>query len=153
MVAPAAGDQLTPTALRALAAALFSDWAGTNNVATQQSRSNNAFGDLSTVGPTVTITSQGTWALVLWSCIIFGSSAAASGRMTVEISGQTTLTASTSNGIFAAESGGLGIGGSGLQGGLYPINPGSNTYRGKYNNISANGTSFFQDRRLIVIAP
>lgn len=154
MAVPVAGDELTATALRALAAGLIDDWAGMAFVATQQSRSNNTFGDLATVGPSVTLTSQGTKALCLWGAIVFGSAtAAASGRMTVAISGATTLTASASNGFYSSENAGTGVGGAGIVGRRFDINPGSNTFAAKYNNIAANGSAFFQDRWLLVIAP
>jgi len=155
MPVPVAGDDLTANALQDLLAGLIDVYAGVDSIATQQTRSNNTFGDLTTPGPLVSVTSRGTKALVLWGALVFGSAGAAnaSGRMTIAISGATTLAAAASNGIFAAESGGLGVGGSGIVARRFTITPGSNTYTCKYNNIAANGTSVWQDRWLMVIAP
>jgi hypothetical protein len=153
MAVPVSGDDLTGNALQDLLAGLIDVYGGVDTIATQQSRSNNTFGDLATVGPSVTVTSRGTKALVLWGALVFGSAASAAGRMTVAITGVTTLAAAASNGIFASENAGLGIGSSGIQGRRFGITPGANTYTAKYNNIAANGTSNWQDRWLIVIAP
>ena len=127
--------------------------AGVGSVATLETRSNNTFGDLATVGPTVTLTSSGTRALCVWGGIVWGNVASAAGRMAIEISNATTMAASAANGIFAGENAGTGVGISGVTARLYTINPGTNQYRIKYNNIAANGTANFQDRWLFVFAP
>jgi hypothetical protein len=155
MAVPAAGDDLTANALQDLLAGLIDVYAADNSVATQQTRSNNTFGDLTTPGPSVTVTSRGTKAWVFWGALVFGSvgGAPASGRMTIAISGNTVLAAAAANGIFAAESAGLGVGGSGIVARRFTITPGPNTYTCKYNNIAANGTSAWQDRYILVVAP
>jgi hypothetical protein len=150
---PAAGTDWDPVAEQLALAALLADFSSSASVATAQTRSNNAFGDLATVGPSVTITSKGTIAFCVWGGIVFGNVASASGRIAVAISGATTLAAAAANGFFASENGGLGVGSSGSIWRAYAITPGANTYTLKYNNIAANGTATFQDRWLTVIAP
>lgn len=156
-ILPAAGTDWDPVAEQLALAALFADFGATASIATQQTRSNNTFGDLATAGPSVTLTSKGTWAAVWFGAVLWGSvgatPAAASGRVAVQISGATVMAAAASNGFYASESAGLGVGGSGCQFRLYPITPGVNTFKLQYNNIAANGTATFQDRTISVLAP
>ncbi len=152
-ILPAAGTDWDPVAEQLALAALLADFSSSASVATQQTRSNNTFGDLATVGPTVTLTSKGTIAWCAWGAIVFGNVASASGRITVAISGATTLAAAATNGFFASENGGLGVGSAGSVWRAFAITPGANTFTLKYNNIAANGTATFQDRWLTVVAP
>lgn len=150
---PAAGTDWDPVAEQLALAALLADFSSSASVATQQTRSNNTFGDLATVGPSVPLTSKGTIAWVAWGAIVFGNVASASGRITVAISGATTLAAAATNGFYASENGGLGVGSAGVVWRAFAITPGANTYTLKYNNIAANGTATFQDRWITVVAP
>lgn len=127
--------------------------AGFSTVAATESRSNATFGALTTAGPVVNLTSVGTKALVVWGAITWGSAASAAGRMAVQISGATTLAAAAGNGFYSAENTGTGVGNSGVTAALYTINPGANVYTALYNNIAANGTSFWGQRVMFVFAP
>lgn len=140
------------TALTARFTNLLLNNAGINEITTNESRNNVTFGDLATVGPTVTLNSVGTRALVIWGCNQWGATVAQAGRMTAEITGATTLSANVANGWYGSENAGTGVGAAGVTARLFTINPGSNQYRAKYNN-PGGGNAFFQNRWLFVFAP
>lgn len=126
-----------------------SEWA---SVATSQSSTSITYGDLATVGPSVTITSAGSYALVLWSAGAFSNSATVVGHYTsFAISGATTLAASDTNSLRTTASN-AGAGFRPMQFAIVPINPGSNTFTLKYK-LSAATASTFTERLLFVLAP
>lgn len=156
MILPPAGTDLDGIALTNVLAALMADKAKYASTAAAQTRSNNAFGDLATAGPSVSLTSQGTLAWVFWGCIGWGApgGAAAAGFVAVDISVGTTMAANVANGYYGTENAGTG---PAISAGIfrpYTINAGvSNTYTLKYKNVAAAGTANFQDRWILVIAP
>lgn len=120
-------------------------------VSTAQSTSTTAtFGDLSTVGPAVTVTS-GTSALVWWSAQIENSSAGAGGYMGFAVSGASTIAAGGGANVLRLISGGAGernrAGVLFMQTGL---TAGSNIFTAKYTTPTG-GTATFQDRDIGVI--
>lgn len=149
MPLPAAGANPTAAMLRLLLGGLFDTVAGFAEVLTSESTTNTSFVNLATVGPTVTLTSTGTKALLLWSAATSNNTQGQTAVCTYEVSGATSISAADDNGLkgddgrfFASES---------AQFALVTINPGSNTYRLKYR-ATGNTASFFR-RRLLVIAP
>jgi hypothetical protein len=124
--------------------------------ASTESTTSITYVDLATVGPTVTITSLGTVALIYIQTFERNSTATTDRAVaSVDVSGATTLSAATneSNGLFA-DSGGLSTSNNTPGGSfhLLTINPGTNTYKMKYRAVTA-GTAAFNNRKLIVIAP
>jgi len=127
-----------------------------NTVSASESSSSGSFADLTTVGPSVTLTSVGTQALVMWRAQVFSNVVSASYNppatcyMGFTISGATTRAASDSDSMAAActnASGGFQL--SGMQ--LVTISAGTNTYKSVYRVVSNTGT--WAARRLWVIAP
>lgn len=103
-----------------------------------------SYGDLPTVGPTVTITT-GTQVLVSLYCGMLNSSGAAA-WMSYDVSGATTSPASDNRAIQLQSTGGQQIGATILHDGL---TPGVNVFTAKYR-ISSNGTGNFNRRTLSV---
>lgn len=124
--------------------------------ASTETTSSLTYVDLATVGPSVTITSLGTVALVYIQAFERNSTATSDRAMAgVAVSGATTLSAATNEtaGLFA-DSGGLSTSnntpGDDLH--LLTINPGTNQYTMKYRAVTG-GLAAFNNRKLIVIAP
>lgn len=132
-----------PTAVGVIAA-------DTASVLTNQSTTSTSYTDLSTVGPSVTLTT-GTKVIVAVTCYTDPSGAGASGAMSFAVSGATTTAASDD---FAA--GLVGLSASGWAGviswvGTVTVTAGSNTFTAKYKRGSA-ATHNFQDRYISVWA-
>lgn len=152
MTLPLAGEDITANAIRlALAGLLTSAASASASVATLQSTVSTSYGDLGTVGPSVTLTSVGTRALVLWRAGLFNSTATNGAGCTVAITGATTLAAADVNGLLGGDEAGTGFGQEGMQFMLATITPGSNTFTMKYRCTGT--TASFQRRSLLVIAP
>lgn len=148
-----AGDDLTATLLNNQIYTLLSAYGSHAQVLTDQTTTSATYGDLATVGPSVTLTSTGTVALVLWSCMQYVSSEASYGSaMSFEISGATTL-AVTDNYKLAATEGPIGEGAANCQFAVVTITPGSNTYKCKYRVGNAAVTGHFINRHIWVLAP
>ena len=107
--------------------------------------------NLATVGPTVTITSAGTQALVFISSFI-SATAAHNAQAAVAVSGATTLTAATNAtaGLTILNANSNQVISANLH--VLTITPGTNTYTMQYTNSGAQ-TGTWADRKLIVIAP
>lgn len=121
-------------------------------VSTPETTTATSYADLATVGPTVTITSVGTTALVLFGCKAFTNSAVQIGHaMSIAVSGATTNAASDAY-AWQGTHDNSGFGNRGMSFVQLTITPGANTYTAKYR-LSAATSSTFQDRRIWVYAP
>ena len=150
MALPAAGQKPTGAMMRALLAALLADCAATATVAAGQTTTSTTYADLATVGPSVTLTSTGTLALVLFTFQGDNSTPANGGAASVVVSGATALAAHDDRAL------GHNVGSSGFgfyAGSFIPvtINPGTNTYKMQYRVAGTTGT--FARRKIYVIAP
>lgn len=143
MALPSAGQSPTAAMLRALLAALM-DFASTTTVITTENTGSTSFTDLATVGPSLTITSGGTKALLIWS--IVQSTTSGSAVSSIAVSGATTIAASDTGALIVSDGNRSSIGWQ-----LLTINPGSNTYKLQYRVTGGTGT--FHTRRLMVLAP
>lgn len=123
-------------------------------VSTAEATTSTSYVDLTTVGPTATITSVGTTALVIFGCKIFrtSGSGALDQAMSVAVSGATTTAASDAFAFINGTSDNTGFGRRGTSWVQLTITPGSNTYTAKYK-CSAATSGTFQDRRMWVYAP
>jgi len=120
-----------------------------NTVATSETRANGAYGDLTTSGPAVTITT-GTFALVMLGAKMSNNTANGSALMSVTVSGATSITASdtfAAGFVFTSTSGTTWFGRTVLVGAL---TAGSNTFTAKYRS-GGGDTATFVDRNIIVI--
>lgn len=119
-------------------------------VTTQESTASTSYVDLTTPGPAVTITSQGTQALVTIRAQMFASTGTVSATMGFVVSGATTRAATNADSL-TIQCTNIGDGNylTGQQ--LIPITPGTNTYTAKYH--AAVGTAVFAQRRIYVFAP
>lgn len=121
-------------------------------VSTGESFTSTSYADLATVGPSVTLTSVGTTALVIFGCKAFTNSAVVIGKaMSVAVSGATTIAASDAF-AWMCTNDNSGFGDRGLSFVQFTITPGSNTFTAKYR-LSGATSSQFADRRMWVYAP
>jgi hypothetical protein len=132
---------------------LLANFGASAQVLTDETTTSATYTNLTTVGPSVTVSSTGSLALVLFSCMQYVSSEASFGSaMSFDISGATTLAASE-NYKLAATEGPVGEGAADGQWAVVPITPGSNTYTAKYRVGSNTITGHFINRRIWVFAP
>lgn len=118
-------------------------------VLTSEATASGTFTALATAGPAVTLTTRGV-ALAIWGAQMFNATAGASCRMSVAVSGATTIAAQFANAaLVTAGSSGDAIRGVGFE--LFIVNPGSNTFTCQYAAQSATAT--FINRKLVVWAP
>lgn len=121
-------------------------------VSTSETTSSTSYADLATVGPTVSITSVGTKALVWISAGAFTNTAVDIGHaMSFVVSGATTIAASD---VYARTDtcSNAGFGTNCSNWAEVTINPGTNNYTAKYK-LSAATASTFNNRRIRVYAP
>lgn len=131
---------------------LLTMFSASGSVTTQQTTSSASFADLTTVGPSVSVTSTGTLAVVLFSANMWNGSAGTTVQCSVAVSGATTVAASAVSALSGMDTGtGASLGYGAAQFVIVPINPGSNTYTMKY--LTAAGTGTFRNRRIWVFAP
>lgn len=119
----------------------------TAEVNTSQSTTSTSYTDLSTVGPSVTVTT-GTRALVMINAQFENNTTNASCSVSFAVSGATSLSAITTYGMAID---GLTASNSNRKGASYllqTLNAGSNTFTMKYNVGSGTGT--FSKRRIVV---
>lgn len=119
------------------------------SVNTSESTTSTSFADLTTVGPSVTVTT-GVQALVVVTAEISNNTASQPGRVAVDISGATTL-APDANKVLRQESSGTAEFQRAslvyLQAGL---TPGSNTFKMMYSTVGTS-TAAFNFRNLLVL--
>lgn len=144
------GQILTAANLNAAFTGLLSNFSAQASVATNQTTASATYTDLATVGPTVNLTSVGTFALIMWSQHASNNTANCGSISSIAISGATTLAVADANGILWNEHGTQSDENS--QWMLATITPGANTYTMKYKR-AAGGTASFERRRLFVFAP
>lgn len=117
-------------------------------ITTSETTTSTSYTDLATTGPTVTVTT-GQLALVIWGTQLTNNTANTSSRVSVDVSGASTIAADDVRGLAydPATAGGV------LQCShavFYDnLTPGSNTFTLKYR--VGGGTGTFQRRRLIVL--
>lgn len=143
-LATAVGQYFVATGANALVARSMS----TASVSATQTTTSASYTDLSTVGPAVTVTS-GTRVLVMFSAVIQNATANAGSRMSVAVSGASTVAASDSialivDGQAASNSASLSV--ATLFTGL---TAGSNTFTAKY--MASSGTGSFGTRRIVAV--
>lgn len=140
-----AGDKLTADLINGAFRDLLADFSSTQNVATSQTTTSTSYADLATVGPTVTLTSTGTLAIVLWN--LNQSTTSGSCASSIAVSSGTVIAAADSFGQVGSNSGTKVTGWA-----VFTINPNvANIYTMKYRVTGGTGT--FLDRRMWVFAP
>ena len=124
-------------------------------ITTSESTSSTTYTDLTTVGPSVTITvpSSGNVRVSLYALVGLPGGASGGGRMSVALSGANTLAASDANSMWNWANGGGGQGSSQPNSQYVMLftglTPGSTTFTAKYMTPTGNTTSF-SSRRLAV---
>lgn len=137
-------------------AAMLNAWLLNNSqyaaVSASETTSSTSYTDLSTVGPSVTVTSAGTRALVMYNCGAFTNTASDVGHaMSFAVSGATTIAAADAYArTDTCTNAGFGFNVANFA--FITITPGTNVYTAKYK-CSAATTSTFNNRRILVIAP
>lgn len=124
-----------------------------SSIATNESTASTSYVDLATPGPSVTLTSAGTRAIILWSQHGSNNTANKGAISSIVISGATTLAVSDNNGIIWHEKATAGASYEAMQFMVATINPGSNTYKVQYKVAGGAGTASFERRRCFVFAP
>lgn len=117
-------------------------------ITTSETTTSTSYTDLPTVGPTVTV-DTGPFALVIWGAQMSNSTADLSTRMSIEVTGASSIAESDTRALSFDPSSANGI----FQGShavFYDdLTPGSNTFTAKYR--VAGGTGTYLRRRLIVL--
>lgn len=117
-----------------------------NNVDTSESTASTSFTDLATVGPSVTITT-GSYLIAFSNCDLTNSSAGASTRTGVDITGATTSPSTDGRGVRLEPSAGQNARMGATQ--LLSCTAGSNTVKMVYR--AASGTGTYATRRITVM--
>jgi hypothetical protein len=152
-----AGEDLTADMVNGQLWSILSLFSDSDSIATAETTTSATYTNLATVGPTVTITSRGTLAVVfIGSCQFTNNGGAVTASfaqyMSVKVSGATTLASSDSNSCRTTCNN-LGAGFDTTRLMLLPINPGSNTFTAEYKHINGTQTALFKDRTIFVLAP
>jgi hypothetical protein len=118
-------------------------------ISTSQSTTSSSYGDLGTVGPTVTATTS-TWVLVTIGATISNSTASAGGKVSVNVSGASSLTANDNNCFYSTS----GSGTDAFKGTWTTLfnegmTAGQNIFQLQYRS-SGGGTAFFSQRLLVI---
>lgn len=143
-----AGQLLTAQLLNAL----LNNNSGIASVAAAESTASTTYVDLTTVGPSVTLTSAGNRALLIWTASQFTNTAVTVGHYSsIAVSGATTIAASDSISLRTTHDN-SGSGFRAAQFAFLTITPGSNTYKMQYR-CSVATSSQFSVRSLWVFAP
>ena len=116
-------------------------------VLTAETTSSTTYTDLTTVGPSVTVTTQ-TTAVVVVAAAHTATSVAFVGTMSYAVSGSSSIAASDATALFIAPPTSSLPTAASMVSFISGLTPGSNIFTAKYRT---NGTSTFQDRSIIVI--
>lgn len=119
-------------------------------VATNQVTNSTSYTDLSTAGPSVTLTT-GTKALVIVTSRISVSTSNNYGYHSYAVSGATTIAASDSVAVLSTYPDSNGDARQSSASRLTTLNAGSNTFTSKYRFTGSGSGSYFQAREIIVI--
>lgn len=131
---------------------ILEHFSGQAAVAAAQNTASLTYVDLGTVGPSVSITSVGTKALVFLSSQLWNTTAADSALMSFAISGATTLAAADDNALAQTGNAGTSFAfafGKAIE---VTITPGANIFTAKYR-ADVGGSANFARRQMIVLAP
>lgn len=122
--------------------------AGAASVATDESTTSGTYADLSTSGPSVTLTT-GTTVIVWISAITYSATTVQTGSISVDVSGATTIAASDTNAsqTTTAVSGGALVLSRVM---VLTVTAGSNTFKLQYKR--SGGTFNFYNRSIAVLA-
>lgn len=122
----------------------------TATIATSETRANAAYGDLATVGPTVTSLTTGTFALVIVTAQMSNNTNAGVAAMSVAVSSATTVAASDANSALSQVP--TAANDFRRYSAIIPVTltAGSNTFTAKYRSAGTD-TATFKDRTIIVI--
>lgn len=148
----AANSVADQAAADAKIAAMLNSFGKTASVATNETTASAAYVDLATPGPSVTLTSVGTKALVLWRAHGSNNTANCGHISSFTISGATTLAAADANGILWHEHGPANLSDECSQWAFVTITPGTSTFKVQYKR-AAGGTAAFERRNIMVFAP
>jgi hypothetical protein len=152
----ASGQKTTSAALNAIFAEMFSGFMTQGVVATSGTTVATTYSNALTgggTGPSVSLTSTGSLALVLFSALVNINTAGLTPTCSIAVTGATTITAATmeSNQVFLRNTNVNPI--KDTDWGLVAITPGLNTYEMQYRVGGATQTGTFSARRLMVWAP
>lgn len=144
-VATSAGNLIVTTGLNAVTQRIPT----VTLLATSEGTTSNTFVNLTTSGPSVTVT-HGVKAMLILGCQVSNASSGSGGRMGVDISGSNTQAASDIN-SFEAKSGNVSDAYQGSWVTLHnPLVAGSTTWLGKYKVVGV-GTATFSNRLIAVV--
>ena len=120
-----------------------------NYIGTSQSTTSSSYGDLATQGPTV-VTDTSTWVLVSLGAHVDNVTAGAGAKVSVQVSGATSLAASDDNCFYNTSGNGTDAF-KGTWTTLYHegMTAGTNTFQLKYRS-TGGGTAFFANRLIMV---
>lgn len=140
--ATAGTDYVTPSALTAA------------TVTTDQTSNSASYGDLSTVGPSVTLTHVGTIAVIWLSAIAYKTANSATVYMSVDVSGSNTIAASDANAASVSFTTGILSANATLSRVLVltGLTPGTTTFKLQYK-ADTNNNAHFLNRSIAVFAP
>lgn len=100
----------------------------------------------------VTMTSTGTFALVLFDALVSSGTSGQNARGSIAVSGATTTTALTVEGLQAFLQNSNTVAEKSMSCALLAITPGSNTYTMQYRN-STGGAMTVANQHMVVLAP
>ena len=144
--ATAAGRLYVSTGANALAERIPSF----NRTSANESTSSASFGDLATVGPTISTLTTGTNAIVAISSFVTNNTAGQGGYASFAVSGASSIAANTLNALRFVSETAASIQRASYIGMVTGLTGGANTFQAKYSTIGAN-TAGFNERELMVI--
>lgn len=121
-----------------------------NVVSTAQTTASLTFVDLTTAGPSITITT-GTSALVFVGCNAANNTLDDGCAMSYAVSGATTVGAADGTSWFMVSQGTAGSQAQGGRMSRVPLTAGSNTFKAQYR-VHTGGTGTFLRRKILVLA-
>lgn len=116
-------------------------------IGTAESTTSTSYTDLTTVGPSLTLTT-GANVMIFWTATVQHSVANEAAYMSFDISGATTNAASDTWALAERQATtGVGVKRAGVY--FFPVTAGSNTFTAKYR--TGSGTATFTNRQIFVI--